>query len=77
MVVFFNKWMYIICMTGREFKIKRVIVDMTQAEIATELGLQPNTVSRYETGDLKIPKTVELALETIERKFNKQGEKTK
>jgi transcriptional regulator with XRE-family HTH domain len=77
MVVFFNKWMYIICMTGREFKIKRVILDMTQAEIATELGLQPNTISRYETGDLKIPKTVELALETIERKFNEQVEKTR
>lgn len=57
-------------MTGKEFKIRRVTLDMTQAQIAVELGLQANTVSRYETGDLSIPKTVELALETIERKVS-------
>lgn len=55
-------------MTGKEFKIKRVTLDLTQAEIASELGIQPNTVSRYETGDLKVPKTVELAIEALERR---------
>jgi transcriptional regulator with XRE-family HTH domain len=61
-------------MTGREFKIKRVTLDMTQAQIAVELGLQSNTVSRYETGDLNIPKTVELAIETLERRYNEKEE---
>lgn len=55
-------------MTGREFKIKRVILDKTQAELATELGIQANTVSRYETGDLNVPKTVELAMEALEKR---------
>ncbi len=59
-------------------------MDFTQAQLASELGVQPNTISRYETEDLKIPKAVELALKTIEQQvrqrdeeFNEQGEKTK
>ncbi len=59
-------------------------MDLTQAQLASELGVQPNTISRYENEDLKIPKAVQLALETVERKvslrdeeFNEQGEKTK
>ena len=59
-------------------------MDLTQAELAEFLGVQPNTISRYETEDLKIPKAVELALKTIEQQvrqrdeeFNEQGEKTK
>ena len=52
-------------MTGQEFRIKRNLLDLTQAELAEKLGLNPNTVSRYENGDLKIPKTVELAIEHL------------
>jgi putative transcriptional regulator len=55
-------------MTSKEFKIKRVILEMTQAQLAEALGVQSNTVSRYETGDLKIPKTVELAMEALEKR---------
>jgi len=44
-----------------------------QAELAALLDIKPNTVSRYETGVLAVPKVVELALEGIERKQS-QGE---
>ena len=49
---------------------------MTQAELAAELGIQPNTVSRYETGDLRIPKTVELAMEALERRLADKEKQT-
>jgi DNA-binding XRE family transcriptional regulator len=75
---------YLSFMTGKQFRIKRATMDLTQAQLASELGVQPNTISRYETEDLKIPKAVELALKTIEQQvrqrdeeFNEQGEKTK
>jgi len=55
-------------MTGKEFKIKRVTFDMTQADIAKELGLNSNTVSRYETGGLPVPKVVELSMEALEKR---------
>ena len=35
--------------------------------LAGEMGVHPSTVQRYRTGDLKIPRVVELALETVER----------
>lgn len=75
-VEFFYKKRYIIFMTGKEFKLKRVVLDMTQAELASELDLNPNTVSRYENEDLPISKTVELAMETLERR-QKESEKVK
>lgn len=55
-------------MNGKELKIKRAILDMTQSELADELEMNPNTISRYENEDLPIPKTVELALEALERR---------
>jgi transcriptional regulator with XRE-family HTH domain len=61
-------------MTGKQFRIKRATLDLTQAELAELLGVQPNTISRYETEDLKIPKAIELALETVERKINARDE---
>lgn len=58
-------------MTPKEFKIKRVTLDLTQSQLAEQLGLQGNTISRYETGDLPIPKTVELAIEALECRSEK------
>ena len=57
-------------MTGKEFRIKRNLLDLTQAELARELELNPNTISRYEKEDLQIPKTVELALEALAARQN-------
>lgn len=63
-------------MTGKEFKIKRVTFDMTQADIAKELGLNPNTVSRYETGGLPVPKVVELSMEALEKRYIENQKQT-
>jgi predicted transcriptional regulator len=53
-------------MNGNELrKLRRGTLDLTQAALAAELGLRPDTVSRYETGTLAIPKTVELAVEAL------------
>ena len=53
-------------MSGNELrKIRRGTLDLTQAALAVALGLRPDTVSRYETGTLAIPKTVELAVELL------------
>ncbi len=57
-------------MDNKEFKRKRMSLGLNQAELAKLLDIKPNTVSRYETGVLSVPKVVELALEGIESKFN-------
>jgi DNA-binding transcriptional regulator YiaG len=61
-------------MSPKQFRIRRAVMDLTQVQLAELLGVQANTVSRYETEDLKIPKAVELALDTIERKINADDE---
>ncbi len=61
-------------MTGKQFRIRRAVMDLTQAQLASELGVQPNTISRYENEDLKIPKAVELALKTIEQQVSQRDE---
>jgi len=58
---------------SKDFKKKRMSLGFNQAELAALLDIKPNTVSRYETGVLAVPKVVELALEGIERKQS-QGE---
>jgi DNA-binding XRE family transcriptional regulator len=63
-------------MTGKEFKIKRVTFDMKQSDIAKELGLNSNTISRYETGDLPVPKVVELSMETLEKRYIENQKQT-
>jgi predicted transcriptional regulator len=63
-------------MTGKEFKIKRVTFDMKQSDIAKELGLNSNTISRYETGDLPVPKVVELSMEALEKRYIENQKQT-
>lgn len=53
-------------MTGKELKIKRMTLEMSQADIAKELGLNPNAISRYETFDLPVPKIIELSMEALD-----------
>lgn len=45
---------------------------LNQAELADLLGIKSNTVSRYETGLLPVPKVVELALEALRIKEESQ-----
>lgn len=49
-------------MTKQEFRKLRKSIGFSQAKLAREMGLFIRTISRYETGELKIPKVTELAL---------------
>jgi transcriptional regulator with XRE-family HTH domain len=61
---------------GTTLKTKREALGFTQVQLAAILGVQPNTVARWENGVLAVPKVVVLAMETIERSFPKPA-KTK
>lgn len=63
--------MYSVCVDGKELKEKREKLGLTQTELADILGVKMNTVYRWESGILTVPKSIELAMETVERKFNK------
>jgi transcriptional regulator with XRE-family HTH domain len=52
-------------MTRTEFKKLRKSGGYSQLRLAKEMGLFIRTISRYETGELKIPKVTELALRYI------------
>ncbi len=62
-------------MEGDELREKRIALGLTQAQLATILDVKPNTVARWERGLLSVPRTVELAMETIERRSKKSGKK--
>ncbi len=58
-------------MTGEELRTFRERIGMSQEQLAKELKVARNTVSRWELEERKIPEFLELALQTIERKLTK------
>lgn len=62
-------------MNGEQLKKRRKNLGITQVRLAELLDIKPNTVYRYESGILDIPKTVELAFERIEQKIKEQIDK--
>jgi DNA-binding XRE family transcriptional regulator len=56
-------------MEGCELKAKRECLGLTQTELADILGVKMNTVYRWENGILPVPKSIALAIETVERNF--------
>lgn len=62
-------------MEGEKLKERRDALGLTQAQLAEILGVKPNTVARWERGLLPVPRTVELAMETVERMYKKSGKK--
>ena len=60
-------------MTREEFKRMRKLGGYSQAKLAKEMGLYIRTISRYETGELKIPKVTELALRYVADHAKKKG----
>ncbi|MCD9187261.1 MAG: helix-turn-helix domain-containing protein [Pyrinomonadaceae bacterium] len=58
-------------MEGKELKQKRESLGLTQTELAEILGVKMNTVYRWESGILDVPKSIELAMETVERNHKK------
>jgi transcriptional regulator with XRE-family HTH domain len=47
-------------MTGEELRECRERLGLTQAELACEVGVRSDTLSRWERSERKIPKTVEI-----------------
>ncbi len=62
-------------MESDELREKRLGLGLTQAQLAEILDVKPNTVARWERGVLAVPRTVELAMETVERMYKKSGKK--
>ncbi len=58
-------------MDGSELKQKREQLGLTQTELADILGVKMNTVYRWESGILTVPKSIKLAMETVERNASK------
>jgi DNA-binding transcriptional regulator YiaG len=61
-------------MTGDELKTFREKVGLSQDQLAKELKVARNTVSRWELEERKIPEFLYLALQTIERNLIKTEE---
>jgi transcriptional regulator with XRE-family HTH domain len=49
-------------MTSVEFSLIRKTLGLTQQQLAQNLGVEPNTVARWERGERPILKTTELAM---------------
>ena len=49
-------------------KRNRTKLNLTQAQLATELQSAPNTVARWERGELKVTRMLELAIECLLRR---------
>jgi transcriptional regulator with XRE-family HTH domain len=62
-------------MEGDTLKQRRAALGLTQAQLAEILDVKPNTVARWERGLLAVPRTVELAMETVERMYKKSSKK--
>lgn len=64
-------------MTGKELKIKRNDLGLTQESLAIKLGVAANTIARWERNEMKIPPFLHLALKTIENEVIKTIGKNK
>lgn len=66
-------------MEKSELKKRREQLGLTQASFAETIGIAANTVSRYETGTMEIPKYMDFVFEALEarqiKKLQSQIEK--
>jgi transcriptional regulator with XRE-family HTH domain len=53
-------------MEKTDLKKRRERLGLTQTSFAETIGISANTVSRYETGTMVIPKYMDLVLEALE-----------
>jgi transcriptional regulator with XRE-family HTH domain len=61
---------------GRELRKQRLLLGLTQNELAERLGMSRNTITRYERGFLpKIPRYVELAMIGLRVELRSVGRK--
>lgn len=54
-------------MRGEELKQHREELGMTQKQLGVELGVDLNTIYRYEKNRLKISKTIEILLNNVKQ----------
>jgi DNA-binding XRE family transcriptional regulator len=59
--------------TKNEFKELRSKAGHTQATLAKEMGVHLRTVTRWEIGEIAVPRVVELALRYIGEHAQKKG----
>lgn len=48
--------------TGPEFKLVRKVAGLRATEVAEMFGVRPETISRWERGEVEIPRTAAYAL---------------
>jgi len=58
--------------TKDEFKKLRKSAEHTQASLSREMGVHIRTVTRWEIGEVDVPRVVELALRYIADKAKKK-----
>lgn len=60
---------------GQSLKVRRDALDWSQAKLATELGTDQNTISRWEKGKMAIsnPRMLDLALRQLEASTRKDS----
>ena len=63
---------YIAIVTKDKFKKLRTDAGHTQATLAKEMGVHLRTVTRWEIGEIEIPRLVELALRYVVEHAKKQ-----
>jgi len=63
---------YIAYVTKGEFKKLRTKAGHTQASLSKEMGVHLRTVTRWEIGEIVIPKVVELAIRYIAERPKKK-----
>ncbi len=59
-------------MTKGEFKKLRESIGYSQARLSKEMGITIRTITRWENGEVKIPKVVEIAVRAIVRDAKKK-----
>lgn len=59
---------------GMTYDVKqiRIELDMTQQQLADALAMNNNTVSRWETGKVAIPRRMQIALDMLKASLSKQ-----
>jgi DNA-binding XRE family transcriptional regulator len=62
---------YIATVTKDEFKKLRAKAGHTQATLAAQMGVHPRTVTRWEIGEIIIPRIAELALRYLAERTKK------
>jgi transcriptional regulator with XRE-family HTH domain len=55
-------------MTGEQLRIIREDLDLTQEQLADMLDINRRTISRWEQGQIPIPKAIDLAMEALLRR---------